>query len=132
MTRPWTVDGVSRPGVLMLRLSGSLAPLEMTEFVAAHNAAVDAQGDKPYRVFCDIRALAPLSPECAALFERAKAYSSAHVNFQGSAVLAQSQVVAMQHRRTSVAGGVWKTELLTDNEAACWAHLAKVTRNPGA
>jgi hypothetical protein len=128
MSEPWAIDASSRPGVLMLRLSGQLSTREMASFVAAHNAAIDACRGSDYRVFCDIRELLPLSPECAELFEAAKAYSCARPNFQGSAVLMSSQLVAMQHKRTSVSGGVWSSELMSADEAACWAHLSTVTR----
>ena len=65
-----------------------------------------------------------------ALFETAKQHSASKPNFQGSAVLVSSQVVAMQHRRTSSAGGVLETELISDDEAACWEHLRRVRREP--
>jgi len=128
----WTLDSKSRPGVFAMRLEGAFSADEMKEFVAHHNAEVDSFGDQPYRVFVDIRALAPLSPECTALMEKAKQYSAGRPNFQGSAVLASSSVVAMQHRRTSKSGGVMDTELISDNETACWQHLATVKRDPGA
>jgi len=128
----WTLDTKSRPGVFAMRLEGTFSAAEMREFVVQHNAGVDSFGRQPYRVFVDIRALAPLSPECTALMEKAKQYSAAHDNFQGSAVLASSSVVAMQHRRTSKSGGVMETELISDDEEACWEHLAKVTRELGA
>jgi hypothetical protein len=124
----WHVDGKSKPGILAMRLSGVFTTQEMQEFVKAHNAGVDACGSKPYRVFVDIRDLAPLSPECTATMEKAKQYSAGRNNFQGSAVLTSSSVVAMQHRRTSQSGGVLETELLSDDEAECWDHLAKVKR----
>jgi hypothetical protein len=123
------VDGTTRPGVLMLRLAGAPSADEMRVFVHRHNQAVDACHGKQYRVFCDIRELLPLSPEAADLFEQAKAYSASHPNFQGSAVLTSSSVVAMQHRRTSMSSGVLSTELLSDDEAACWAHLARIQRS---
>jgi hypothetical protein len=124
----WSVDGHSKPGTLQLRLEGAFSLAEMQAFVAAHNAAIDDFKDATYRVFCDIRNMHPLSPEAAALLETAKAYSSAHENFQGSAVLATSTIVAMQHRRTSISGGVIDTELISADEAACWQHLATVKR----
>lgn len=111
-----------------MRVEGVISEPEMRELVAAHNSAIDAFGAKEYRVFVDIRELKPLSPECAELFERAKLYSSAHVNFQGSAVLVASKLVALQHQRTSVAGGVMSTELISEDEAACWEHLRTVRR----
>jgi hypothetical protein len=123
------VDGTTRQGVLMLRLVGAPSPEEMQQFVRLHNQAVDAFRDKHYRVFCDIRELLPLSPEAADLFEQAKAYSASRPNFQGSSVLTSSSVVAMQHRRTSMNSGVLSTELLSDDEAACWAHLARIQRS---
>lgn len=124
----WSVDGSSRPGILALRLEGSLSVDEMTKLVAAHDAAIDAFRGAEYRVFCDIRELRPLSPACTALFEQAKAYSNAHANFQGSAVLVASKLVALQHQRTSVSGGVMDSELISEDEAACWSHLARVRR----
>lgn len=122
------VDTTAHPGILLLVLSGSPTPQEMDEFVAAHNLAIESFGGAPYRVFCDLRAMQPLSPEAAERFLAAKTFSSAQANFQGSAVLVQSSIIAMQHRRTSVEGGVMDTELITDNEQACWAHLRRVRR----
>lgn len=125
----WKVDGTSRPGVITMRLEGVFSLPDMQGFVRDHNAAIDARGNRNYRVFVDIRELKPLSPECAQLMESAKAYSNAHRNFQGSAVLVASKVVALQHQRTSTSGGVMGTELISDDEAACWAHLERVHRS---
>lgn len=125
---PWRVDTTARPGILQLQLAGVIEERDMLEFARAHDAGVDSFGDVDYRVFCDLRELKPLSPRCAAIMEQCKAYSAAHANFRGSAVLVQSPTVAMQHRRTSSSGGVMSTELITSDEAACWAHLAKVKR----
>ena len=125
---PATVDTTTYPGVLWLRLVGAQKVDDMTGFLAAHNAAVDAYAGEDYRVLCDIRELAPLSPEAAAVFEEAKRYSAAHTNFRGSAVLVSKKIVAMQHERTSAASGVSSTELLTDDETAAWEHLRTVSR----
>ena len=127
----WILDTKSRPGIFAMRLEGNFSPSDMREFVVQHNTGVDSYGQKPYRVFVDIRALQPLSPECTALMEKAKQHSASRPNFQGSAVLASSSVVAMQHRRTSTSGGVMDTELISDSEEACLQHLASVTRAPG-
>jgi hypothetical protein len=109
-------------------LEGAFTVDEMTAFVAAHNAAVDACGNQDYRVFVDIRELNPLPPEVTAVMERCKRYSSQHANFRGSAVVAASATVAMQHRRTSTTSGVMDTELITEDEAAAWKHLESVRR----
>lgn len=124
----WIVDGKSQPGVLILRIDGSLDTDQMRAFVDTHNQTIDSFAGRAYRVFCDLRTLTPLSPEQAKEFERAKLYSAAHSNFQGSAVLVTSQLIAMQHRRTSTTGGVMDTELISDDEAACWAHLRRIRR----
>ena len=97
----WNVDAKRRPGILWLELEGLIKPDEMKTFVVAHSAAIDAYGGSDYKVFCDVRKLAPLPPESAELFEKAKAYSSSHTNFRGSGVWASSALVAMQHKRTS-------------------------------
>lgn len=125
----WDVNSKERPGILMLRLEGQLSVEEMQEFLRAHNAAVDSYQGATYRVFCDIRKLMPLSPPAAALMERAKAYSASQSTFMGSAVLTAGSLVAMQHRRTSVTGGVSDTELISEDENACWQHLREVSRN---
>ena len=39
-------------------------------------------------------------------------------------MLVASQTVGMQHRRTSVSGGVIDTELIGSDEAELWDHLA--------
>ncbi len=124
----WNVDGTSKPGILMLRLEGAISEGEMREFVVAHNAAIDAYRGSDYRVFCDLRTMAPLGPAAAEVMEKAKSYSSAHKSFRGSAVCVDSSLVALQHQRTSVSGGVMDTELISDNVDRCWAHLASVQR----
>lgn len=124
----WSVDGKLKPGILTLRLEGHIGDDDMSAFVNSHNRAIDAFAGTEYRVFCDVRELKPLSPSGTALFEKAKAYSAQHPNFQGSAVLVSSSIISMQHRRTSVSSGVMETELITDDEAACTAHLARVKR----
>lgn len=126
----WLVDNTSTPGVLRLELEGIFSFDEMAAFVEAHDRAIDDFRGGDYRVFCDIRNLRPLSPEAAGRFEKGKAYSAAHPNFQGSAVLVSSKLVGLQHQRTSIGGGVMETELITDDEAACWEHLKNVRRSP--
>jgi len=125
---PWHVDTHSEPGVLRLALTGRVDEHEMAAFVAAHDAAIDGMHGADYRVFCDLRGLFPLSPQSAALFEAAKNYSARQPSFRGSAVLVSSSMIALQHQRTSVAGGVASTELIIDDEAACRAHLARIDR----
>lgn len=124
----WNVDTKRQPGILWLELQGLIEPDEMKAFVAAHNAAVDGFAGHDYKIFCDVRNLAPLSSECAELFEKAKAYSSSHPNFRGSGVWVASALIAMQHRRTSTSGGVMDTELISEDEKALWDHLRKVYR----
>ena len=122
----WVVDGTRKPGVLFVEIEGALDVAEMEQLVAAHNAAVDAFGSSAYTVFCDLRAMKVHPPEIASILEQAKAYSSAHANFRGSAVLVASQTVGMQHRRTSVSGGVIETEVISSDETELWAHLAEL------
>lgn len=124
----WGIDGDSSPGVLCMKLSGSLSTQEMIEFVRAHNLAIDALGEAEYRVFVDLRELLPLSPEAAEIFEEAKSHSAGKLNFRGSAVLVKSSLIAMQHRRTSSSSGVLDTELISDDREACWEHLRTVSR----
>jgi hypothetical protein len=128
----WQVDDTSTPGLVRCVLRGALDVADVEAFVAAHNRAVDAMAGRDYKVWVDLRDLAPLSPEAAAVMERAKRYSSRRPNFRGSAVLASGATVAMQHRRTSVAGGVMDSEFISNDEAACLRHLAAVWRTPAA
>ena len=125
----WTVDTATEPGILHLVLRGRFSAAEMRAFVAAHNAAIDKLEGADYKVFCDIRELVPLSPDCAALLEQAKRHSDAHKNFRGSAVWVAGAVVSMQHARTSRSSGVMGTELISSDEAALRDHLAKVWRS---
>jgi hypothetical protein len=124
----WSVDVDSEPGVVRCKLAGKLGTEEARAFVEAHNRAIDAFGRRPYRVWVDLKDLSPLSPEAAEVVELSKRYSSHKPNFLGSAVLVSSATVAMQHRRTSVSGGVMGTELISDDEAALRAHLRAVER----
>ena len=127
----WNVTKDVRPGVLGLRLEGVMADEEMEAFLVAHNKAVNAMKATGYHVFCDISALKPMSQRAADLMEQAKTHSSKQANFRGSAVLVSSTVVAMQHQRTSTTAGVMSTELISDDPAACWAHIANVRRTMG-
>ena len=118
-----------KPGILWFEIEGFLTVEDAKAYVAAHKAAVDSFGDRDYKVFGDIRKMSTLSAECAALFESAKKYSSAHPNFRGSAIwVSNSVMVAEQHRRTSTSSGVVETELISSDEKALWEHLAKVHR----
>ena len=95
------------PGILWFEIEGFMTVEDTAAYVAAHKAAVDSFGDRDYKVFGDIRKMATLSPECAALFEQAKKYSNADPNFRGSAIwVSGSVLVAEQHRRTSTSSGV--------------------------
>lgn len=122
----WTVT--ESRGVIALMLEGTLNKEDMQAFVAAHNEAIAAMNGRDYKIFCDLRKLAPMHADCTALMENAKTFSSAQPNFRGSAVWVESSIVAMQHRRTSTSGGVMETELISEDEEALRAHLAKVHR----
>ncbi|SRR5579883_1797015 len=124
----WSVDISSTPGVLRCVLRGVLDTEEMRAFVDAHNRAVDAMNGRDYKVWVDLREMAPISPEAAELMAQAKRYSSTRANFRGSAVLVAAATVALQHRRTSVSGGVMDTELISSDEQECRRHLASVYR----
>ncbi len=115
-------------GVVRFRLSGNLTVAEARAFVTAHNAAIDRLGDRAYVVFGDLRDLHTLSPACAAIVEEAKHHSARKSNFRGSAILVKDALVALQHRRTSVTGGVIATELISTSEEECRQHLASLRR----
>jgi len=125
----WHVDVDTEPGILHLKLSGALTLEEVKAFVEAHNRAIDGYQGRDYRVWVDISELLPLRPEAADVLEESKRYSSQHPSFRGSAVLVSSATVAMQHRRTSMSGGVISTELISDDPAALRAHLRTVNRH---
>jgi hypothetical protein len=124
----WNVDTASTPGILRLTLEGRFTAEDMTAFVDAHNRAIDGFGASDYKVWCDISRLLTLSPDCARLLEKAKQYSSSHKNFRGSAVLVASALIALQHRRTSLDGGVMSTELISQDVQALEHHLRTVYR----
>jgi hypothetical protein len=124
----WRLDTTSTPGIFRMTLEGRFSLEEMTSFVQAHNQAIDGYGTSDYKVWCDISKLMTLSPECASLLEKAKLYSNAHKNFRGSAVLVASALIAMQHRRTSMDGGVMDTELISQDVHALEHHLRTVYR----
>ncbi len=124
----WTVDTTSTPGVLRFTFRGRLSAHDMETFVIAHNRAVDSLQGRDYRVWVDLREMQPLSPEAAAVMERAKRYSAARPNFRGSAVLVAGATVALQHRRTSATGGVIDKEFISSDEEECRRFLTQVYR----
>jgi len=136
MRPKFEVDTTTTRGVIRCILTGALRTEEVREFVVVHNAAVDAMRGADYKVWVDLRGMEPLSPEATEVMEQAKIYSSKHRNFRGSAVLVNRATILLQHRRTSVSGGVIDSELLSDDEAECKRHLASVYRTsvaqPGA
>jgi hypothetical protein len=125
----WRVDADAEPGILHLKLSGALTLNEVKAFVEAHNRAVDGYRGQDYRVWVDISDLSPLRPEVADVLEESKRYSNQQPNFRGSAVLVAGATVAMQHRRTSMSGGVLDTELISHDPEALRAHLRTVHRS---
>jgi len=124
----WKVDAVTTPGILRLTLEGRLSVDEMAAFCEAHNRAINEYRGADYKVWCDLSRLQTLDQECVRMIERVKQYSSAHSNFRGSAVLVASAVVALQHRRTSLDGGVMSTELISADVRALEHHLQSVYR----
>jgi hypothetical protein len=124
----WKVDAATRPGVLQLTLAGRMSVDEMAAFCEAHNRAINEYLGADYKVWCDLSRLLTLDQDCVRMFEQAKQYSSAHSNFRGSAVLVASAVVALQHRRTSLDGGVMSTELISADVRALERHLQNVYR----
>jgi hypothetical protein len=126
----WTIDETTTPGIVRVKIDGVISLQEVRELSMSFMAAVDRLQGTPFRVFADLRTLVPLSPEVTHEFEIVKSRTAARSNFQGSAVLTASSVVAMQHRRTSQSSGVLDTELISDDEAACWQHLQTISR-PG-
>jgi len=124
----WKVSTDKMPGVIHIALVGTFTAAEMDAMVLAHNRAIDGQKSKDYKIFVDMREMSPLNQDAAATFARAKRYSGAHRNFRGSAVWVAQAVVAMQHRRTSVAGGVMDSELISENEEQLLEHLRTVYR----
>lgn len=124
----WTVDGVSEPGILRLKLEGALTAQDLRAFVDAHNRAIDAFEGKDYKVWCEIATMEPLSAEASLIFEEGKRYSSAHRNFRGSAVLVASNTTALQHRHSSIRSRVLDTELISSDENLLREHLRTVYR----
>lgn len=100
----------------------------MTAFVEAHNRAIDEYAGRDYKVFCDISEMDALEPKVGQLFEIAKRYSSSHANFRGSSVYAASSTVGLQHRHSSIRGGVMSTEVISDDLDLLREHLRTVWR----
>jgi hypothetical protein len=124
----WSIDTVSEPGVVRIRLEGVLTEREAAEYVVAHNRAIDSIGTSDYKVWVDMTALEPLSQESGLIIEQAKRYSQAHVNFRGSSVLVSRATVGLQQRITSIRSGVLSTEMISDDPAALREHLRTVYR----
>jgi hypothetical protein len=124
----WIVDTTSEPGILRLRLVGQITVSEMGAFVEAHNRAIDAYAGRDYKVLCDLSEMDVLEPKVAQMFEVAKRYSSSHPNFRGSGVYVASNIVGLQHRHTSIRGGVMGTELISDDMELLREHLRTVWR----
>jgi len=122
----WKVETDRKPGIVWFELAGTMSIEEMRQFGAAAGKAIQSVGGAEFQIFCDIRALKVLSPECTKMFETAKGYSASLSNFRGSGVWVANSTTALQHKMSSVKGGVMKTELISDDEQALWAHLDKL------
>lgn len=119
------LDARTQPGVLIVRAEGPFTEHEMHSFVVAHNAAVNAVRGVPFRVFVDVRGLIPLAPEVADLGTMAMAHSASQPNFLGAAVLVDSALIAMQHRRGAQEAGV-RGLLISHDEEECREHLRRL------
>lgn len=126
----WSVNLDAEQGILRLRVAGCLTAQEASDYVCAHNRAIDSLGSQDYKVWADLKDLQPLDPEPALLIEQAKRYSQARPNFRGSSVLVSSNTIELQQRITSIRSGVMSTEMISDDEDALRAHLATVYRRP--
>lgn len=124
----WSVDTVSEPGVLRLKLVGQLSTQDLTDFVEAHNRAIDSFGTRDYKVWVDMSEMEPLSPAASVIMEQAKRYSHAHPNFRGSSVLISKSTVGLQHRSSSIRSGVMSTEMIGEDEDVLREHLRTVYR----
>lgn len=127
-TGHWLVDVTSEPGILRLKLAGSLSPAQVEAFVEAHNRAIDEFGTRDYKVWVDLTEMEQLSPEASAILEKSKRYSNSRPNFRGSSVLVSKGAVALQHRHTSIRSGVMSTEVISDDVEVLKEHLRMVYR----
>jgi len=124
----WSIDTVSEPGVVRIRLVGVLTEREAAEYVTAHNRAIDSMGTGDYKVWVDMTELEPLTQAAGLIVEQAKRYSQAHPNFRGSSVLVSRATVGLQQRITSIRSGVLSTEMISDDPEALREHLRTVYR----
>ena len=109
----WCIEYDPESGVLALRLTRQVTITHMRALLRAHGAALAATGGDQFRVLADLRGLAPLDSESAAMFSEIKRSAQALPGFVERVVLCDSATVAMQQRRTSIEDGTAAIEMIT-------------------
>ena len=95
----WCIEYDPESGVLALRLTRQVTITHMRALLRAHGAALAATGGDQFRVLADLRGLAPLDSESAAMFSEIKRSAQALPGFD----------CAARHHRRSAEGALAAT-----------------------
>lgn len=109
----WCIEYDPTTRVLALRVTRQAVAAHVRALTRAHTQALLATSGAQFRVLVDLRGLAPLDNEAAALFSEVKRAGQALPGYLGRVVLCDSATVAMQQRRTSLEDGTADQELIT-------------------
>lgn len=113
----WRIEYDPTFRLLSMRLAVQVPPDEMLELLRVHEEALDATGGQAFKVFADLRRLAPLEPAALSTFANIKDASAAAPGFRGMAILVDSPTLGMQQRRTRADSGRDDSlELVTHDE----------------
>lgn len=123
----WSIELDPATRVLSLRLVHQVTATQMRALSRAHSQALGAALAETFRVFADLRGLAPLDSEALAVFAEVRRTASTHAGYRGRAVLTDGATVAMQQRRIALedAASIAASELITGELAEARTFLAR-------
>lgn len=109
----WCIEFDPKTRALTIRLAHLVSAASLRILQRKHVEALAATAAEPFKVLLDLRGVAPLGPDSAAVLSEVKRAEALLQGFRGRAVLCDSATVAMQQRRTSLNDGTAEREVVT-------------------
>jgi hypothetical protein len=122
----WSIEFDPSTRILKLRLCDQVTAPQMRQLARAHAQALVCTGGVSFKVFADLRGLAPLDAEAASVFAEIRRAEIGLAELCARTVLVNSPTVAMQQRRTMLEEGRSpRPERITMDEAEAQKFLAE-------
>ena len=109
----WRVEYDPAARLLSMRLVDAVDGRQARALARAHAGALEATAGAPFRVLFDLRGLAPLDEDAAAVLADVKRVAATLAGYQGRAILVDSPTIAMQQRRATLEEEAPAVEVIT-------------------